>query len=107
MAQVGPAAAQPGKIHNGGAKNAIAGNYIAVYKDTAVSKKDRGGDNGAGGRQAQRVRRIPVLQRPAWILGADDESGRPNSSCPIRRWTSSNRIARPSGIIRSSRLVAE
>ena len=39
MAQVGPAAAQPGKIRNDGAKNAIAGSYIVVFKDTAVSKK--------------------------------------------------------------------
>ena len=39
MAQAGPAAAQPGKIRNDGAKNAIAGNYIVVYKDTTMSKK--------------------------------------------------------------------
>ena len=39
MAQAGPAAAQPGKIHNDGAKNAIAGSYIVVFKDNAVSRR--------------------------------------------------------------------
>ena len=39
MAQAGPAAAQPGKIRNDGAKDAIAGNYIVVLKDSAVPQR--------------------------------------------------------------------
>ena len=94
MAQVGPAAAQPGKIRNDGAKNAIAGNYIVVFKDTAVSKKAVAATTERLAAKHNGVRRIPLLQRPARILGPDDEGARPNSSRPIRRWTSSSRIAR-------------